>query len=148
MNEFNSELSFQDIAQESKVKKLLNKAKIQGSMDFSFLSSEEQRQVKEWFQDHLKELDPEDRTEILENVLMREPVEETTVLSVISTLPDKQKQQLGEFLGFVLKDPSYAKAFQQCWHLFSPDQKDELVEFYTRKEPQNAIMVAKYVDVT
>ena len=148
MNEFNSELSFQDIAQESKVKKLLNKAKIQGSMDFTFLSSEEQRQVKEWFQDHLKELDPEDRTEILENVLMREPVEETTVLSVISTLPDKQKQQLGEFLGFVLKDPSNAKAFQQCWHLFSPDQKDELVEFYTRKEPQNAIMVAKYVDVT
>ena len=148
MNEFNSELSFQDSAQESKVKKLLNKAKIQGSMDFTFLSSEEQRQVKEWFQDHLKELDPEDRTEILENVLMREPVEETTVLSVISTLPDKQKQQLGEFLGFVLKDPSNAKAFQQCWHLFSPDQKDELVEFYTRKEPQNAIMVAKYVDVT
>lgn len=136
----------------SQVIKLVERVQEMGSVNLSEATEQERRDLLVWFEKEFDNIDKGEQVQFLEQFMMMGDVEDDESFKFARKMSEDSRKEIALFMGDVLKSPNYRKTFYICFQELNNygtySDVERIESYYTNVEPENAILVAPFVDLS
>jgi len=126
------------------VEAIISDAKEKGSPDLSEISQKEREVILHWYKN--SELTERDRVDFMEEFMRYGLIDDAAALEYIRAMNERQKGQLAEYIGRVIRPGAYMQSFYECFPEANFDAKRQLIAALSA-DPKSAVMIAPFRDL-
>jgi len=126
------------------VQEILNDYEKIGQIDLQKMTSKQLKAFFDYFAEQSTNFDIDFQTQAMEQIIASQAVSMDKIKKVLSAMPDQAKADIAEFIGKTLDTQQFYPLFHFLFDELSSTQQVYFIDYYTKKEPENAIMVAPF----
>lgn len=119
-----------------------------GAYNLSGVSEKELPRLVEKYKENFEAIDEQTQVEVLEQFLLLEAIKDETSVLFADKMASEQRAVLGKFIGKAIKPGTYVRTFHKCFSNLDEENRHSFIEHFTSEEPEHAIMVAPFVDLS
>jgi len=129
----------------SPINKIMEKMRVAGSIDWRLADEGEKTKVIAAMENDFEAIDPSDRQELLEQLILAGRFDDAKVKSFAPRMTVGEQTALAEFIIKTIDDFKYLKTFYACWPNFDPEkQAAYLNKLTTSPDLRDAALIAPF----